>query len=520
MPARTADWPLLDYDTDPVPSDPSELDEIIRYYAQVSEALATQAALMRKLGDGDETLLKGLSADAMRKRAHDSASLLGKAGTRYEQMHQALSTYRPDLEVARSETMAAVTEAADASAGQRSAENMPDPVAQLRAEDAPPLTPADEMQSEGRSRAIAEAGDRLAASKARARRAMAAFDTAAERTAAAIRMGWSLDGLHTSGWDAFVHGLNKILKKIVEVLGYIGMALAVIGLVVSGVGIIALVGLGIAVVSLAINIILAAQGEASWLGVILGVVAILTVGVGTVVTRSVQKVQALTVGRANQVIQRQVPQAVTQLRAIENAKRAANAPLHISRPLANVPRPVPNFSRPLPNVSRPVPNFSRPLPNVSRPVPNISRPLPLNAVPSTAAVTGKITALEKIAAGTKANALEPNWWQVTNPAYLATNAKKFTEFSWAWDKAVGVDAPRKINDLLRSTNAVTRPGMPLPTGMLSPTWMYFGGPAFTWGWMTGVFGAVINASNFGADPRAKWPWGDATYAGLTGNRPL
>ncbi len=292
MPARTAEWHLIEHDSDPVAGDPDELDRVARYYGDIADALITQSKLMEKIGSGDETLLKGQAADAMRKRAKDSSELLGKAANRYEQAHEAMVAYRPGLEMARSETWAAVTEAAEASSAQQAAAGRPDPVGQQRPADAPPLTDDEKGQSEARDRAISDADGKLAAARERARRAMAELDAVARRTADAIRKDWGIDGLHTSGWNAFVYGLNQVLKKLAEVLGWIGMALAIVGLVISGVGIIALVGAVIAVVALVANIILAIQGETSWLNVILGVIAVVTVGAGALVTKMTKAAQA------------------------------------------------------------------------------------------------------------------------------------------------------------------------------------------------------------------------------------
>nr|BFF21553.1 hypothetical protein GCM10025730_50740 [Promicromonospora thailandica] len=57
--ARDGDWHLLGYDTDPVPAEASGLDDVIRHYETITTQMETQAKLLKKIGDGDETLLKG-----------------------------------------------------------------------------------------------------------------------------------------------------------------------------------------------------------------------------------------------------------------------------------------------------------------------------------------------------------------------------------------------------------------------------------------------------------------------------
>lgn len=285
--ARVGEWHLLDYDDDPVPAEASGLDAVIKHYKEIAEMMTTQAALLKKIGDGDETLLKGESADAMRGRAEESHEHLAAAAGRYDDVRVALEAYRPELETARSETGKALAKAEDAAAAQKGAEGMPDPVNADRPDDAPPLTEDEKQASQNRSGKIEGAKGELAAAKAIAVAAMSALDAAAERAAAKIKENWGDDGLKHSGWEAFVHGFNKFLKGLVEILGYIGMALAVLAILLPGVGALALAGLIVGVVSLVASIVLAAQGEASWMGVILGVIGVAAAGVGMLVAKSI-----------------------------------------------------------------------------------------------------------------------------------------------------------------------------------------------------------------------------------------
>ena len=78
--ARVGEWHLLDYDDDPVPAEASGLDAVIKHYKEIAEIMTTQAALLKKIGDGDETLLKGESADAMRGRAEESHETPARRG--------------------------------------------------------------------------------------------------------------------------------------------------------------------------------------------------------------------------------------------------------------------------------------------------------------------------------------------------------------------------------------------------------------------------------------------------------
>jgi hypothetical protein len=277
--ARVGRWDLLDHDDDPVPAEASGLDALIKHYTDITTMMTTQAALLKKIGDGDETLLKGQSADAMRKRAGESHEHLGKAADRYDDVRAALSEYQPALETARSETGTALKDAEAAADKQRGAEGMPDPVNADRPDDAPPLTDTEEQDSRNRSNAIAGAKADLDAAKAKCAAALETLQAAADRAATKIKENWGDDGLGHSGWEAFIH---KILKIIVEVLGWIGMALAIIAMLVPGLQFIAMAALVVAVTALVGSLILAITGESSWVNVIFGVLAVLTLGAGAI----------------------------------------------------------------------------------------------------------------------------------------------------------------------------------------------------------------------------------------------
>ncbi|MCF4121050.1 hypothetical protein L1785_08650 [Antribacter sp. KLBMP9083] len=285
--ARVGEWHLLDYDEDPVPAEASGLDAVIRHYKEIAESMTTQAALLKRIGDGDETLLKGEAADAMRKRAQESHEALGKAAARYENVHAALTTYQPQLKTARSETGKALAKAEDAAAALKGAEGMSDPANADRPDDAPPLTDTEKQASQKRTDAIGTAKGDLESARSIARAAMAALDAAAEAAARTIRKNWNEDGLKHSGWEAFVSGFNKFLKGLVEILGWIGMALAVLAMIIPGLGALAMAALVVGVVALVGTIALAAQGEESWLAVVWSVVGVFAAVGGMVAAKAI-----------------------------------------------------------------------------------------------------------------------------------------------------------------------------------------------------------------------------------------
>ena len=471
---RGGDWHLLGYDTDPVPAEPSGLDVVIKHYEDIALAMETQAKLLKKIGDGDETLLKGVAADAMRKRSRESADALNKAAGRYADVRDALRTYQPALETARSETGLALKDAQNAAAGQSAAEGMPDPVNADRADDAPPLTDKDREASSNRSGKIETARQDLEAAKARAIAAMSAFDAAADAAARKIRENWGDDGLNHSGWEAFLHKLNKFLKKLVEILMYIGMALAVLSILIPGLGILTLLSVVATVVSVAASFILAVQGEGSWLSVIIGVLSLGLIGVAAKMAGSLKTIQAAQLGSKVKF----TPGSLKELNSL--ASRLSIYSKHPGRP------------------------FDR-------------------------FMTGKLGAEIKPFTNwgnfIQKTRVSPGWWQIGKPnawvkgdfsrlnAWFKNDWSRFTTAvkggPWRWDRLIGIS---DIKDVQKINAALSQLGI---TGFAIKPWMYIGPISYTFSWSMRPF-SLLNPSNFNPnDPRwSLYGWRDADYAGL------
>ncbi|MBL0886556.1 hypothetical protein [Myceligenerans indicum] len=476
---RDGRWDLLGYDSDPVPAAAEGLDEIIRHYQDIAAAMTEQAALLKKIGDGEERLLKGQAADAMRKRARESAGSLDKAAGRYADVRDAIVGYRPALASARSETGTALAAAEDAQRALGSAEGMPDPVNEERPEDAPPLTPQERQDSSDRSAAIGRADSALADARTRATNALGALQAAAESAAARIRENWGSDGLHTSGWDAFVFRLNQVLKKLVEILGYIGIALAVLAVLIPGLGLVTLLGVVVTVASTVFSLVLAAQGEGSWLSVILGVVSLGLVGVGAIATKALKGAQGagLTGGRALEA-------AWGRVHTLKNLKDFIRTGGGIFR----VPR-------------RPVPGSWQA---------GVERDLGT-----------WIANLERWTQFAGRTSVKPPWWQVTNPRYWQVEASRFKDVfagNWRWDRVIGLN---DINDLGKINATI---GNLLGSASSFPVrwWMYVGPAAFSFGWFTSLWGQAVTPTNFGPDDlRSSFDWWkDADYSGLYSENPV
>ncbi|WP_423463794.1 putative T7SS-secreted protein [Promicromonospora sp. MS192] len=466
--ARLAEWNLVGHDSDPVPASPTTLDGIIDHYRKISEAMTEQSALLKRIGDGDVRLLKGKSADAFRKRARESADALGKAGERYADVYSALDTYRPALETARTRTWEGVTAAENASKSLQVAEGMPDPVNADRPEGAKPLTDDEKKDSADRAGAIDSANGKLDAAKKKVSDALAALRAAAEAAATKIRENWKVDGLHTSGWDAFVHGLNKVLKALVEVLTYIGLALAVLAILVPGLNVIAFLGVATAVVSTLASLVLAAQGEGSWLGVILGVLSLVGIGVAAKMASSLKGVQGIGLGVGG----------ASKLTRIE-ADIAKNLSLlrHVTgRPVA------------------------------SRIVSDKLSKLVLEA--------------KNLRAFLDKTSVSPGWWHMfTKPKWVLKEdwsrlTKAWPKGDYRWDRLIGISDIRDVRKIAGNI------GLLGPMFQIKP-WMYLGPISYGISWFGRPF-SMMNPSILNPDdPRKNNDgWHDANYAGLTGENPV
>lgn len=504
MGARAAQWELIDLAADPVPSSGPDIDPVIEHYTKVAEALATQSALMRRIGDGDETLLKGESADALRKRAKDSAGTMEKASVRYENLRAALADYRTDLETARSESWKAVT-AAEAAAGDRAqAERQPDPLDEPRVEGADEPSAEDEEQSAARTRAIDAAGSDLSAAKEVMRKAQAAFDDAAQRAAARIRDGWGGDDLSSSDWDKFVYGFNQFLKVLVEVLGYLGIALAVLGLLFPGVGLILILGIVTAVASLIGSTILAIQGEAGWLNVILGVVGVLTIGVGAIVAKTISSGTKSVIASIRTGIGGQLKDSYRYLRNIEKFNSTTGPRPMPTRVTTDPPGGI--GSRPMPTRadSAPVGGVGRP--PTPTPPGGTMPPVPIRFNPAMNNRLDRISAFEDFAR----RPTDP----LPSPGGGWAGSVKTWSQNWDWRKALGIKEASDFDALNARLWNLTGTG----SGS-APAWLYFGAVTNTYGMVSGIFGAAHAPSDIvdiagGDDPREDWGITDALYAGL------
>jgi hypothetical protein len=154
MPARGGNWSLVGEGSDPIVADVPVVQELVTYYRSIADEIRSEADVLKRIGEGDESQFKGASADAVRKKSGEVASSLLKMSGRYDAIRDALAGYLPELETGLAESAAALRDAEDASAAGTRATGMPDP-SQGRAADAPPIT-ADEQGAVDAKRRAAE----------------------------------------------------------------------------------------------------------------------------------------------------------------------------------------------------------------------------------------------------------------------------------------------------------------------------------------------------------------------------
>ncbi|RYY13113.1 MAG: hypothetical protein EON55_10955, partial [Alphaproteobacteria bacterium] len=130
---------MLGEGSDPVVADVDVVHDLVNYYTTMAQEITSEADVLRRIGEGDESQFKGDTANAVRKKSREVAASLQKLSGRYDAIRDALTGYLPELDHGLAESLAALHDAEEADAAGARATAMPDP-GQNRAQDAPPLT--------------------------------------------------------------------------------------------------------------------------------------------------------------------------------------------------------------------------------------------------------------------------------------------------------------------------------------------------------------------------------------------
>lgn len=231
--ARPTDWSVVGYGSDPVPGDPYLVDELARRYTNTADAIRTAVNGLERITDNTDGQ-ESEAVTALRAKAREAGTDIGKAEERYRESGAALRAYAPELEEAQRISASAHASATEAA-------NAPKP----EGADGKPAEESDEEDP-----AITSAKGRVA-------EAIGIRDTAAERCAGLIDDVIGTDGLKDGFWDnfgGFLKALGDIASIIATVTGIlalvfcwvpvVGQALAAIALVATAISLVCKIGVG------------------------------------------------------------------------------------------------------------------------------------------------------------------------------------------------------------------------------------------------------------------------------------
>jgi hypothetical protein len=254
----------------------------------------------------------------VRSKSKEVAESLQKMSGRYIAIRDALTGYLPELEHGLDESAAALRDAEDASAAGGRANGMPDP-SQNRPEDAKPLTDDEQGEVDAKNRATEAAKASADAAVARLRRAVDGLNAAGKAAANTIRGAWD-DGLHDTLGDKIKAFFSALLKIIVKIFTYIGIALAALAILIPGVGLLTFMAAVSAAVVLVANIALAGMGEGSWLDVITSAVGLVLVGIGGAMTKLISVAKTTAIGKSMAGFEKTTLAKLDKLKALRSDK--------------------------------------------------------------------------------------------------------------------------------------------------------------------------------------------------------
>lgn len=286
MSGRPLTWSPL-ASTDPVPGDPVVLERGSDHYAAVENSMKASVTALDDIVSMSDLVSDGV--EALRERATEVSKDLGKTIDRYKKASTALDTYASALRTAQSGADALLEEA-------RSAETRHNTLVSdrnywLRLETSATANGDTESAATYQRRAD-DLIDDIAAAQRRLTTArdedlppiLAARDRAAEEAIGALEDAID-SGPKDGWWDNWGADLFSIISEVASIVAAITGVLA---LVLCWVPILGQVLAAIATVATAValiaDIVLALTGEKGWGDVVLGVVALATLGLGRILT--------------------------------------------------------------------------------------------------------------------------------------------------------------------------------------------------------------------------------------------
>lgn len=250
MGARSGEWQLIGYGSDPVPGDPYEVGREARDYGDTAATIRAQAYRLRHMAESDDDL-KGNFVAELKGGMIDVADQLDKVYNRFLVTSEQLALLEPALEDARDETKKALDMAIEEEGS--------------KSDDDEPASPFEQSPAEKK-----------------AATAMDTFNGIADGIAQKIKEA-SDDDMKDGFWDKVKNAVDAIapfLKALKILITIAVIVLAVVALFVPGLNMIVL---GLLIGSLAISLTLAATGNGSWTDVILDVASLATFGLGSAI---------------------------------------------------------------------------------------------------------------------------------------------------------------------------------------------------------------------------------------------
>ncbi|MCB5907526.1 hypothetical protein [Streptomyces pinistramenti] len=272
MSIRKLDWSPLDLHADPIHADPDEVHAAQKRYQHISTTIDDAVAKLEKVvGSGSDDLV-GQYVQGLKKDAGSIKDSLSKAAVRYHDVASEIGKYEPDLERGLSETAAARTDAEEAKGDLTKAKAMPDPEKDKDGE----TSSEEKEKGTAKDKATSGAEDKMTAAKDRLHNAVDALNVAGKRFGDAVNCNKYEDGLTDSTKDR----IDLVLKKIGTIFGWIGLALGVLAILIPGVNLLVFAGVAAGVVSLVASSVLYAHGKGSLADVIIGAVGLGLAGLG------------------------------------------------------------------------------------------------------------------------------------------------------------------------------------------------------------------------------------------------
>jgi hypothetical protein len=260
---RPLDWQPL-RDSDPVPGDPEEIRAEVSHMVSVAQKLRDQAKNLQTISNEDK--LKGKYAKGLREESSTLEKHMREVASRYERVHNHLTTWSNELEGFQTEADKVL----------RRAKDRQDELEAEKAKEAKESDSGDE--STPKPSVSGTDHDPYVTYRNQLNTITIDRDSRADHHEGKIRAEIE-DIIEDSWWDdvkGWVHDHADGIKAFMDVLGWVATVAGFLALAIPGLN---LLVLGIAALTIGLRLLLVASGDATWTDVIFDVVGgLLVVG--------------------------------------------------------------------------------------------------------------------------------------------------------------------------------------------------------------------------------------------------